>query len=421
MRFTSAAGLAAVLAASTSVSAAEPVDVSPLVNDRTVIVTQIDLARLKLRPAFDWAIDVVKRAGVPVKAVGQADQAAAAISLIGQPSVDGLRRAGVTTLALVVQLNDNLRDDVPPVLLVAVPKPADPQKVIAALAPLGMRNGEKGDLMVFSPNLPPGVLAKLQPTDRPDLAVTLGDSALAAAAALSPSAKADVLTKTMSPKDTDAAAVVRDVKRYDLRIDTAAAPHLGVVAQTESPEAAAALKETVTKPREGVEGRAWASMAKSLPLTVDGASLVLSAGQPEIDAFAKSFAKVARQGTAQAQSMSNLRSLIMAAIMSANDNHGVTPASLDDLAKYLAATTKTSSTPLTNPSKPDLGTNGYVYVRSVETLTGAKHLHETVAMYEAGEFGDGINVAFWDGHVELVSDEAKFKAMLPAAAPTTAP
>jgi prepilin-type processing-associated H-X9-DG protein len=79
---------------------------------------------------------------------------------------------------------------------------------------------------------------------------------------------------------------------------------------------------------------------------------------------------------------------------------------------------------LVNPPRPQLPV-GYVYVMP-KTKTGKRVeiRPDTLILYEAHDaWGDGVNVAFADGHVEFIRDEARFKRLLAAAQgqPTTRP
>lgn len=82
---------------------------------------------------------------------------------------------------------------------------------------------------------------------------------------------------------------------------------------------------------------------------------------------------------------------------------------------------------LANPSDP-LRKNGYVYIRPSKNVTQVNP--QQMLMHEAfDQWGDGINVAYADGHVEFIEDQKEFEKLLKTAAaqgtvikpPTTRP
>ena len=117
------------------------------------------------------------------------------------------------------------------------------------------------------------------------------------------------------------------------------------------------------------------------------------------------------------QSLNNLRSLMQGAILYVNENKGYMPASLDQLAPLVGKADGVVLNKLkTNPRHPELGTNGYVYLRSPEgRVFKIRPIAERMAIFEAGDFDKGVGAAFLDGHVETIRDRARFTRLLAAA------
>jgi prepilin-type processing-associated H-X9-DG protein len=107
-----------------------------------------------------------------------------------------------------------------------------------------------------------------------------------------------------------------------------------------------------------------------------------------------------RDQARRVSSASNLKNIGLALIMSAQDNGGRFPKSLDDLTQY-----KVDSKILTSPRKPkDFGGPSYVYITGQTTSTPT--LPRDILVYENPEFcDDGVNVLFGDGHVEFNKPE----------------
>ncbi|MDB5171518.1 MAG: hypothetical protein JWN51_291, partial [Phycisphaerales bacterium] len=163
--------------------------------------------------------------------------------------------------------------------------------------------------------------------------------------------------------------------------------------------------------------------AKNLPLDVD-ALAGLAAPQVEgnrlvvtLDAANKSKELAsavlipslmrARQTAERVRSASNLRQLLLGAIMYANENKNAWPDKLEQIKPYMGDE-KLFKAVMINPIRPEQ-TPGYTYRKpagqgSARTIV----MHETYTQWPAG----GINVGFADGHVEWLRDEAFFKRSL---------
>ena len=114
----------------------------------------------------------------------------------------------------------------------------------------------------------------------------------------------------------------------------------------------------------------------------------------------------ARQHAKQISSASQMRQLLLALMMYANDNKGAMPEQLQQLDKYLG---RSMQQMMTNPQRPEKSP-GYIYLK--QPLKGST---EKVMLYEAYDnWPGGINVGYPDGHVEWIDNEATFLAQLKA-------
>ncbi|MGC4030466.1 MAG: hypothetical protein QM754_01785 [Tepidisphaeraceae bacterium] len=417
-----------VLGLAATARAADVLNVTPLVTDRTFVVARIDPSQLKIRAAGDWVIALLQKAGLPDDAINQARQGIAGAAMVAQPGVDGLTRAGVGEVALVVNFQDTFQKT--PILLVAVAKPADPEAVRRAFAPTGMRDGEKGGLMVFSPNLPRGVLAGMQAADRPELLDAVGalDGSIATAAVAVPDAiKADIANaiaqqNRVAPEEQEAHDLfIQGVQQYKARLSAAAGPSLSVTANTTAPTVADQIVEFLRRDRKDKTVQSMVDLAKSLPPKKDESAVTWELKQADFETVAKAAVPAvmnARASAERVKSMSNMRQLMLACIMYSNENRGAVPNDLTGLGEYLGSKTGVPDAILTNPQRPDLAKQGYVYVPATEgKVQSVKNPSTRLAIYEAGDWKDGKSVAFWDGHVEWVKDKTKFDALLAEAQP----
>ncbi len=101
-------------------------------------------------------------------------------------------------------------------------------------------------------------------------------------------------------------------------------------------------------------------------------------------------------------SMSNVKKMLMACWGYSQKHGGQWPEKLQDL-----VSDGLDPGMLINPLLPD-SDNGYIYLKPPSTRSS-----QTVVIYEAYHKWDrGINVGFYDGHVEFIRDEADFKNKL---------
>jgi len=169
---------------------------------------------------------------------------------------------------------------------------------------------------------------------------------------------------------------------------------------------------------------AWADMAKKEAGLADAGELVkplvptqqadqltLSLGQAQVDKFVVGVTpalRQARQRALQVASMSNMRQILMACLMYANDHKVQWPPTLEATKDYLHMQARL----LTNPARPK-AKPGYIYMKPAD----AKKLPgELLVLYEAFDQWPGqVNTGFADGHVEGIRDQQRFEQLLKAA------
>lgn len=101
-------------------------------------------------------------------------------------------------------------------------------------------------------------------------------------------------------------------------------------------------------------------------------------------------------------SMKNVKTMLLACWGYSGKHGGQWPQTLQELVSE-----GMDAGVLINPLQPD-NVNGYIYLKPA-----ANHSSQTVVIYEAYETWDsGINVGFFDGHVEYIRDEPDFKKKL---------
>ncbi len=106
-------------------------------------------------------------------------------------------------------------------------------------------------------------------------------------------------------------------------------------------------------------------------------------------------------------SMNNLKQLVLATIIYADDNDGIFPENLEQIKKYT-----NSSKVFESPVKPkDFNGPSYIYVQGHSTKTGTSPANGII-IYENPEYcDDKVNVAFLDGHVESMQRDRFLKTL----------
>lgn len=196
-------------------------------------------------------------------------------------------------------------------------------------------------------------------------------------------------------------------------------PKLGakLVIQSQDAAAAEALRGVIERglgwwgdmaKREAAMANAG-ELVKPLVPTQQADRLTVSVGQADVDKFVEGIApalRQARQRAVQVSSASNMRQILLAGVMYANDHKGKWAPSL----QAIAAGVGLHPSVLTNPARPQ-AKPAYIYVQPADPNNGG-----LLVLYEAFDKWPGqVNVGFADGHVEAVRDEQQFQQLLKAA------
>jgi len=155
----------------------------------------------------------------------------------------------------------------------------------------------------------------------------------------------------------------------------------------------------------------FGSLTASLRPNVSGDQLVLQLDQAQIVSLIRSSVgpaiQRARSQARRVISATNIRAIVASCLMWAKDHEGMFPPDLQALVNKKMLTPEIP----VNPLRPELGQAGYVYLPPGMPIS--KLEDGQIVAYEAHEqFGDGVNVGFADGHVKLIVDETRFKALL---------
>ena len=130
-----------------------------------------------------------------------------------------------------------------------------------------------------------------------------------------------------------------------------------------------------------------------------------------LETLTPAFAR-ARENAKRVASMSHIKQLMMSTIMHANDHQDVLPAALDEqtTARYFGGAENYRRI-MTNPRTNRFP--GYIYVRPALSRRDIKDPHTVPIVYEVFETWPGaMSFGFADGHVELVSNVDRAKALL---------
>jgi len=399
--------------------------VAPYVGDRTAAVVRIDLEKVSLTKVARWYIDSMKRANAPADLMLEMENQIKMGSAMAQQQVDKVKQMGVKQVLLVVNLDD--RDQPHPILV--VPGVTNMDQLKQMVQPMGLSIiKSEGDLIATDRGYA-GAIAGIKPARRDDLTAPLAnaDSAIMLSAALPESLRAKLAVDhptIQTPDDEIDTQMLLDGLRHVLvKIDMQPAIGMGYTIQSKDEAAAKALKEfaDTSAVREIDKDKSMAGLLDVVKLvspTRQGDTLSLSMKEADLDKLiATSLPAMlkARETANRVKSASNIRQMMLAVTMFANDNKGQTPATFQDLEKYLGGPMQMNRL-LSNPLHPELAQAGYVFVPAPEgRISKIKDSSGRLAIYDAGDFGDGVNVGFWDGHVQWIADKAKFDQLLATA------
>ena len=192
-----------------------------------------------------------------------------------------------------------------------------------------------------------------------------------------------------------------------------------LVAESESEEAAQQLAVALRK------GVAWMAeraerdqpglgdaLQEALEPRAEGNLVVLAAGREKIERLKRSVAPVlvqARRMTPRVISASKMRAHVVGCLTWIADHEKGWPKDLETMVKSGYLTPEM----LVDPSRPD-DVPAYIYVRPDEAALAKSDPSKHAVLYEnfAQWPKTGVHVAYADGHIELIKDEAAFRKVV---------
>jgi prepilin-type processing-associated H-X9-DG protein len=419
--------------------------VAQFVDETTFLVADINIAAVDLDACRNWLIALTKKGELPAQFQADLERDSAGGIGIVKDWQTKFTKAGGTHVFIIVSGTQ----DQSVIFAFPLAAGADMAALKQVLSkegglPAGMFGGGAsdtvGNVLIMGP---PKTLkqaketaANPQRTPRPDLAAAFAAGGAAThrlAFSLPEQFKgALIIQQPKLPEELGGGATAPVINAFKyatltLTTPTAASPKIDLQMVVQARDAAGAqkLKEIADT---GAKLLRQAIAREGMPIPpelidqitpqVAGDKLKTEITQGKVEGAAKplvaSITK-ARERAKRTQSMSNMRQILMANMMYANENKGALPAKVpDDVSKYLFAGPGGDAQKMifTNPANGRFP--GYVYLKPADTLQAVKNPSTTVMLYEAYDAWPqgGIGVGFADGHVETVADEASFKKML---------
>jgi prepilin-type processing-associated H-X9-DG protein len=421
------------LVAMTAMPATVRADINRFINEQTILAAEADLTKLDAAAIEGMLIALGKAAGVVGANPMQMTEPQAKVELAkGTTWVNDVKKAGATSIDLVMDSVGGHRYG--PAIIIPV---ADAQApAIAKLIPIpaqppGRRPGGPhmtqvvtipGVGVVFGAGANVNMIKALKPAPRADLATafkTAGAAPIKLAFALDAKMRDDI-AKNAPPMilGKPTTLVTKDFQWASGAMTPPPGTSIKVIAQSTDAATAKASDELIVSAIVmNQQGRSKLpdQLITLLTPQVQGSQLVLALDAKQLNQVAVAMREPlmrARQTAMRVQSASNIRQMLQACLLHANENKGQYPA---DLKALEAAMAKFMPEPamvkriMTNPAKPEIQP-AYVYIKPAK---GNAAPAETVVIYESHkDFGDGINVGFADGHVEFVGQKQQFDQAL---------
>jgi prepilin-type processing-associated H-X9-DG protein len=396
--------------------------VAPFVDGQTILVARLDAAAVDFGAVEAW----VKQAAGPAGAESvRLDALHAGIGRLTTAQAD-FQKAGGRAIYIVVSFGDT------PGGLAFVVAPlehgADAKAIEKVLNTWSPDPATHAATIGKSVVLPFGdALARLEhfkPTPRPELAKAFaegGDAPLVAA--IIPSEQVRRVVEAISPRlppDTGGGPVTvltRGLMSGSVAVRLPPQPGVRVVIDSQDADAANAFAGLIRlgllaarnqPPRE--TANLFGLLVSPLSPKVEGDRVVLALDDKALAAQVRQLHGPALQATrisARVRSANNIRQLLLACIIYANDHKGEFPDTLEMAIQGAEAPPGV----LVNPVEPSRRP-GYVYVEP-PSLKDLNNASGRLVVYEAFDKWDaGVNVGFADGHAEFVRDEAVFVKLL---------
>lgn len=419
-----------------TIAAAAPAraDLKQYIDAGTLMAGEVDLTKADFATIDPWVRQAMTAAGL----LGNSPSAVKPAELDGSMAaakkvVADLRAAGATKIYFVTQL-DLLKNG--GVAVIAPIAAGGDAKKVAAIFFSGRADGPTsqpavdrgqsrfqraavvlpGNVVVHGSLAAVNYVKTLHPIDRTDLnagLAAMGDVPVKFVVAASPPIRM-MLAKNLPEKlyGQPMTTVTNDLLWVAAGVTLPPEPTVKVIAQSANPESAKSLEQIVTyqlAELSGVPPTISPDFAKLLTPQVKNDQVTLNFDNARLMNVAKELTiplAQSRQNAIRAQTMSNMRQILMACQMFAAENKGKLPKDLKSLDKYLGANVKRV---MTNPLNPTTDP-GFIYIPLPDLRM--PNAGQTVMLYAAHkEFGQGVCVGFADGHVEFVNDKKRFDEM----------
>jgi prepilin-type processing-associated H-X9-DG protein len=414
-------GVAAVLRAQSPSEA-----VAPFVDQQVVLVAEVDLEQVDLAGLEQWYIDRLDAVELQeqerqniIESLRHSLREEAAAHL------DGLRAAGVRRVQVVFSLDDLTAGA--PVFLVVPVEQERREQAAQSLQQLNMHTRMiRGALVAAEQEQTLDRLERMEPMDRPDIGQAFeltGEAPIRVALSLSPQVR-QVFEQMLPnlPQEVGgqpASVLTRGIQQAGLAVKLPPDGRLELRVQSADPQAAEALNRVIGSLFEFVRGQPdappeLAPLLEALRPEVQDDQLRLEIAGEEVDRLAGAAMPAmmgARDQALRVQSASNIRQLAMGFHMYASDTQGNVPEDLDDIQRYLGDRFEEV---MTNPQRPQFGSEGYVYIPPHEgQLARVRPADQRLVIYERfDEWPGGVAAGFADGHVEFVEDRERFEQLL---------
>jgi len=430
MRIRSILLIALLSAISSATRAAEQLSaaIAPYLDERTVLVARIECDRIDIAAARKWVHDSTKDGGAQSQQfLQQADN----VLDHSEKWLADFRAAGGKTLFLVVSFGDTPGGSV--FCMTPIANGADTQKLQASLKAL--RENDEQNIAVFNGAVFEAdaqvleSLKQFKPSPRPDVETTLvtaGDVPIRIALAPSEDARRVIATLAQKlPTDLGGGPVTtltNGVHAVSAGIKLPPDPSFLIRIQSKDADSAQTfaglLRQWIAGFREH-ERKAASSVSPLLELLGPALEPKLQGDQIVIRITGNAFAAAAqelpapfiaaRQKAALMRSVNNEKQMLLGCLMYANNRKdGPFPDTLEEMIKDQ----EIDKSVAINPRDPQR-TPGYIYIKQPPEKERT-HPGQRVVIYEAHDPGaKQIAVAFADGHVDVLDEDA-FKKMLEA-------
>lgn len=391
--------------------------IAPYVDDQTIAVVHIDTASIDLASAQKAALDLMKPLKLSETETAEATQQISAAAEAGAAWLRQFRAAGGRHLYLVTALTDPPSS--PGVLIAPVEKSGDAASLAKFLRELDpARVQVREGTVLLADNIVIDRAAAQGGKARPEVFEAMAAVAtLPVRAVFAPTADMRRVVETMSPNlpkevgGGPSATLTRGVRWLAVGAQAGEGLSGTLIIQSLDEPSASALNNAIRAGLDTLAGhfKLKADLAKAAEIVLpkqQASRLTLRIGQDQLAALTQLSAgplSMARERAKRVQSMSNIRQLLLAAVMYAEANKGQWPDDLQSLAKSGQIPPQV----LTNPRQPG---RDYLYIKPAAPFS--KTNPDVILLHESpDDANDGINVGFADGHVEWMTLEAFKQAM----------